>query len=201
VPRAVLLDVGETNVDETRLWTAAAERLGVSPFTVMGAVGATIGARVHHREALRWLRADRDLDGGFDAADLYPDALPALRALRERGLTVGLAGNQPQAAEAALAALGLPVDVVVSSASLGVAKPDPAFFARLVDLVGLPAAEIAYVGDRVDNDVVPAADAGLVAIHLRRGPWGVVHATWPEAGRAAARIETLAELPAVLATI
>jgi FMN phosphatase YigB (HAD superfamily) len=33
----------------------------------------------------------------------------------------------------------------------------------------VPAEEILYVGDRVDNDVVPARAAGLHALRIRRG--------------------------------
>jgi FMN phosphatase YigB (HAD superfamily) len=77
-----------------------------------------------------------------------------------------------------------------------VRKPDAVFFERLVDLVGVAAGEVAYVGDRVDNDVVPSARAGLVAVHLRRGPWGRLQPT-PEDVIA---IDTLAELPGALAS-
>jgi FMN phosphatase YigB (HAD superfamily) len=85
---------------------------------------------------------------------------------------------------------------VTSSDDIGVRKPDPAFFERLVELAGVEAGELAYVGDRVDNDVLPALAAGLVAIHLRRGPWGLLQAT--PAGVTA--IRSLAELPAALAS-
>ena len=50
------------------------------------------------------------------------------------------------------------------------------------------------MGDRVDNDVLPALAAGLVAVHVRRGPWGLLHET--PAG--AIRIDSLAELPELL---
>jgi len=52
--------------------------------------------------------------------------------------------------------------------------------------------ELVYVGDRVDNDVVPAVQAGLVAIHIRRGPWGYLQ---DGAERAHAQIGSLDELP------
>jgi FMN phosphatase YigB (HAD superfamily) len=89
-------------------------------------------------------------------------------------------------------------DVVGSSERWGVAKPDPAFFQRLIAEAGCAPDEILYVGDRVDNDVLPALAAGLQAIHLARGPWGVVQARWPEAA-GLRRIRLLAELPAMLA--
>ena len=81
----------------------------------------------------------------------------------------------------------LPADVISSSDSLGVKKPDPRFFERIVELAGCDPGEVAYVGDRVDNDVLPAAAAGLVAIHVRRGPWGRLQRTPPEAAFGARR--------------
>ena len=71
-------------------------------------------------------------------------------------------------------------------------KPSPAFFAELVALAGEPPRAIAYVGDRVDNDIVPAAEAGMVTIFVRRGPWGEVHAHWPNAARADVQVDDLA---------
>ena len=79
------------------------------------------------------------------------------------------------------------------SEAMGVAKPDPAFFDRALELMGSPAAgDVAYVGDRLDNDVGPASRAGLRAVWLRRGPWGRI----PEAAPAAAAlvVDSLAEL-------
>ena len=78
------------------------------------------------------------------------------------------------------------------------AKPAPEFFARLLDASRVSPAELAYVGDRIDNDVVPAAAAGMVAVHVRRGPWGHLQADWPEAAQAAIRVRSLGDLPAAL---
>ena len=61
--------------------------------------------------------------------------------------------------------------------------------------MGVAPEKIAYVGDRVDNDVGPALAAGMVGVHIRRGPWGYLQE--PPAG--AIRIRSLDELPAVLA--
>lgn len=135
----------------------------------------------------------------FSRDDLYRDALPCLTALAERGYRIGLAGNQPASAEGVLRKLGAPIDVIASSERWGVEKPSPAFFTRIVAEAGVAPKEIAYVGDRLDNDVIPAVEAGMVGVFLRRGPWGVVHATWPEVARATVRIESLVELPDALA--
>jgi FMN phosphatase YigB (HAD superfamily) len=58
---------------------------------------------------------------------------------------------------------------------------------------------VAHVGERVDNDIVPAADAGLVTVHVRRGPWGVVQAGWPQAARADVRVDDLSAAARALA--
>ncbi len=102
-----------------------------------------------------------------------------------------IAGNQPEASEAALARLGVPADVIASSAGWGVSKPDPRFFAKVVEAAGVPATEIAYVGDRVDNDVIPARAAGMVAVFLRRGPWGWMHEERPDIDQAHLRLHSL----------
>jgi FMN phosphatase YigB (HAD superfamily) len=92
-------------------------------------------------------------------------------------------------------------DIVASSAGLGAAKPAQAFFTAIVQIAELEPAQIAYVGDRVDNDVLPAREAGMVAIHLRRGPWGHLHAAWPEAAESHLHIDSLGELPDALAAL
>jgi HAD superfamily hydrolase (TIGR01509 family) len=196
----VVLDLGETLVDETRAWAAHADRLGVPHLTFMGVLGGVIALRQDHREVFAHFPAGADpTPWSVGPEDLYDDALPTLAELRSRGYRLAVMGNQPLHALPLLASL--PVDKVAASAEWGVHKPDPAFFTRVAQEVGAPPGRIAYVGDRVDNDVLPARQAGMVAVHLRRGPWGYLHATWPEADQADLRLTTLAELPSALETI
>jgi FMN phosphatase YigB (HAD superfamily) len=114
---------------------------------------------------------------------------------------VGIAGNQSFRAERQLRAIGLPVDLVVSSETLAVVKPGPAFFLRLATVARVEPGACVYVGDRVDNDLVPAAEAGMRAVFIRRGPWGHIQADQPQAALAVARIESLSELPGVLRSL
>jgi len=85
------------------------------------------------------------------------------------------------------------VDFVGSSERWGVEKPDAGFFARVVESAGVPAGEILYVGDRVDNDVVPALAAGLQAVRIRRGGHAQV-----ESPSGVVTIGSLSELPEAL---
>ncbi len=209
----VVFDVGETLVDETRHWAEWADWLDAPQLTFFAALGMVIARGEPHRRAFQLVRPDIDVDAEirrraaagwtyrFERGDFYSDALPCLADLKDAGYRIGIAGNQPEAAEAALEAVGLGADFIASSARWGVEKPDPAFFAKVVEAANAPAAAIAYVGDRLDNDVLPAKRAGMRAVFLRRGPWGVLHATYPEAAEADLRLESLAELPAALARL
>jgi FMN phosphatase YigB (HAD superfamily) len=210
--RAVVFDVGETIVDETRAWSAWADWLGIPRMTFLAVCGAVIArGELDHREPLRIFRPGIDLreerrrraEAGVSddviAADLYPDAVACLRAIHDAGYRIGLAGNQPARTETVLAELGLPLDLLASSESLGVQKPDPRFFAKIAEALDLPPAEIAYVGDRLDNDVRPAAAAGLQAIFIRRGAWAWIQQPSGSPPEAALTVESLAELPAAIA--
>ena len=192
--RAVFFDVGETLVDETRMWGELADAVGVARFTFFGVLGGMAARGEPHSRVYEILGVDPPESTGFRLDDLYPDARDCLTELRAAGYLLGAVGNTGVEVEAVLADL---VDVVGSSARWGVAKPAPAFFDRIVSEARCAPEEIAYVGDRVDNDVAPALDAGLVAVHIRRGPWGYLHE--PPAG--AIRVGSLAELPAALGSL
>ncbi|MEO8510943.1 MAG: HAD family hydrolase [Chloroflexota bacterium] len=181
--RWVALDVGETLIDETRIWSVWADELGIPRLTFMAALGAVIARGGEHREVFSifevddWpmrLAAIETIYGGFTADDLYPDALRAIARLRDGGYRIAVVANQPAVRSAELRAAGVEADVMVMSEELGVAKPDPAFYARIAQLTGAAPSDIAYVGDRVDNDMLPSVAAGMRAIWIRRGPWGVI---------------------------
>jgi FMN phosphatase YigB (HAD superfamily) len=188
--KAVVFDVGETLVDETGMWERAADRAGVPRFTLMGVLGGLAARGEHHSRAWEILGVEPPAST-WGPEDFYPDALPCLEALRGRGLTVGAVGNTPAEAEELLREH---VDLIGSSGRWGVEKPAAAFFERIVEQSGVAAGEIAYVGDRVDNDVRPAIDAGFVAVHVRRGPWGHLFDAPPRA----IVVHSLAELPEAL---
>jgi FMN hydrolase / 5-amino-6-(5-phospho-D-ribitylamino)uracil phosphatase len=189
--RWVCLDVGETLIDETRVWSVWAEALGIPAMTFLAAFGAVVDRGLDHAEvfdlvgAPDWRLHAAEIErryGGFQAQDLYPDALPAMDALRADGYRLAVVANQPAVRDRQLRAIGVAPDVMAMSESMGVAKPDPAFFSRALELMGGPSpADVAYVGDRPDNDVRPASAAGMRAVWLRRGPWGVISSEAPEA--------------------
>ena len=120
-------------------------------------------------------------------------ALAGLRALAALGLPIGIVSNsdgsvqselrrlglcytpdtpdapapgKPEAPEAPDAS-GIPVGVVIDSAVVGVAKPDPAIFGIALDALGVPASgTVLHVGDSLRYDVAGALAAGLQPVHL-----------------------------------
>src|SRR5262249_42578690 len=104
--------------------------------------------------------------------DVYPDVRPCLQSLQDLGIHVGVAGNQPRRVADELRALDLPADTIATSGLWRVRKPDSTFFDRIVETAGAPASSIAYVGDQLELDIMPALRYGLAAVRILRGPWG-----------------------------
>ncbi|MGF9761412.1 HAD family hydrolase [Microvirga sp. 0TCS3.31] len=209
-PKMLFFDVGETLVSEERLWTSWAEWLQVPIGEFFAAMGSVIDRRSDYREVFGYFRSDFDLAKereekakagvpfGFLASDLFPDTVPTLRWARAQGYRLGVGGNHSLATEDFLRGLDADVEIIGSAERWGVSKPDPRFFKTIIETAGLDPQDIAYVGDRIDNDILPALALGMQAIHVQRGPWGVIQARWPEAGRVRLKIKTLADLQAVL---
>jgi HAD superfamily hydrolase (TIGR01549 family) len=209
--RAVFFDVGETLVDETREYGTWADWLGVPRHTFSAVFGAVIATGRDYRDAFQYFRPGFDLGAerqararagqpeSFGERDLYPDARKCLERLREQGVVVGVAGNQTARAEVILRSLELPIDVLGTSASWGAEKPSTEFFEWIVKEAGCAAGEVLYVGDRLDNDLLPALDLGLVGAVVLRGPWGHIWAQRPELERCLFRLRGLDALPALVA--
>ena len=201
--RWVVLDVGETIIDETRVWSLWADMLGIPRLTFMAGFGSLIARGAEFRDIFGMFGLDdwrgrwpdhEALYGGLQAEDLYPDALPAIAALKGQGYRLAVIGNQPASRTQELRALGVDAEVIAMSEEMGISKPAPAFFARALELIGSPdPASVAYVGDRIENDVVPATAAGMRAVWIRRGPWGVIQRV-PEELRPALVVDSLVEL-------
>lgn len=184
--RAVWFDVGEALIDETREYGTWADWLGVPRHTFSAVFGAVIARGEDYRqvfqhfqpgfdlEKARQERLDAGLGEYLNANDLYADVRPCFEELRGAGFFVGVAGNQTARAGRFLRELNLPADVIATSDDWGASKPNAAFFEKLVQTCGHRPDQILYVGDRLDNDIAPAAKAGLKTALIRRGPWGKI---------------------------
>ena len=104
-----------------------------------------------------------------------PQAEPALRLARERGLRAAVISNSNGSVRSILESLGLAthLDFVLDSFEVGVEKPDPRIFGLALERAGVRPAEAVYVGDLYSVDVRGARGAGLGAVLLDPGGhWG-----------------------------
>lgn len=118
---------------------------------------------------------------GTEAWQLAPAARVTLERIRAAGLATGVVSNFDQRLRNILEVLEIHelLDVVVTPADAGAAKPDPRIFQLALMRLGLAGPQVAYVGDRAEHDVAGARSAGLRPIAL-------------------ASLATLANLPRVL---
>jgi HAD superfamily hydrolase (TIGR01549 family) len=206
--QAVVFDIGETLLDDTREFTAWADWLGVPRHTFSALLGAVVAQGRNNAETFtyfkpgfnleheRHLREQAGVGEQISESDLYPDVRPALTELQARGVWVGVAGNQTARAGALLRDLKLPADAIATSGEWGVAKPRPEFFHHVAALAPCPPDRILYVGDHRDMDVVAATQAGLRAALIRRGPWGHLWGNDPAVTATATWvIDSLTQLP------
>jgi FMN hydrolase / 5-amino-6-(5-phospho-D-ribitylamino)uracil phosphatase len=189
-PAAAGLTVADLQDD---CWRAEARLPAGSPVTEVRRAG--------FERTLRRLGLDRTLldgvcdlffDRRYSLIRLYDDVRPALAALRPSYvLGVGTNGNSHAARCGLAGEFAFEVYAHVDGVP---AKPHPDFFARLVEAAGTPPAGIVYVGDSLDQDVVPARAAGLRTVWLDRAGAGLPPGYEPDAV-----VRSLTYLPVVLA--
>lgn len=84
---------------------------------------------------------------------------------------LGIIANQSLGAEGRMKTYGIHTyfDVIMSSAETGVAKPDLEIFKRALQNAGCKPEDAYMIGDRLDNDIKPAAEIGMHTIWVRQG--------------------------------
>lgn len=119
-------------------------------------------------ENVRWLK---------ELEKLYPESQEVLQALHGR-YKLGIIANQSAGTEERLVQFGIRYyfDVVISSAEVGAAKPDKRIFELALSQADCSAREACMVGDRLDNDIVPAAEMGMSTVWVRQGWFGMGNA-------------------------
>ncbi len=181
----IFFDLGSTLIDESR-----AERRRVEETVA----GSDVTYEAFSEAALD---AARRNENGYKAAlerfgltktpwrteeeVLYPEAGELLERLSGR-YRLGVIANQEPGAEQRLERFGIRCffDVIVCSAEAGAAKPDPRIFLMALEQADCPPERAAMVGDRLDNDVIPAKKLGMRTVWVRQGMGGLAVPRVPE---------------------
>lgn len=111
--------------------------------------------------------------GLLGAMEPTPGANAAIRAMKARGLSVGIATNMTADRQFdKLERLGLLplVDFMVTSEELGAEKPDPRLFLLCAEKAGCRPEDCAFVGDSLEKDALAAAKVGMLGIWYHPEP-------------------------------
>jgi HAD superfamily hydrolase (TIGR01509 family) len=100
----------------------------------------------------------------------YPDAVPALSGLRDRGLRLVTVSNWDCSLPRVLDGCGLGelLDGTITSAEVGARKPDPLIFERALELARCEPQDALHVGDTAEEDVAGARAAGIRSLLIDR---------------------------------
>lgn len=125
---------------------------------------------------------------------LYPDARPCLNKLHQH-YSLGIIANQPPGTRERLHRHGILqfFDLIVASAEEGLSKPDRRIFETALQKSGCAPDQAVMIGDRIDNDILPARQLGIHTVWVRQGFWQYWKIT-NEAERPDYQVDNLAEL-------
>ncbi|MBQ2434112.1 MAG: HAD family hydrolase [Clostridia bacterium] len=174
-PKWIFFDVGSTLVDETEAYNhrardmIAGTNITFKEFDDMRIVFARQGLD-GNSEAIRHFGLTKTPWHSEDEVP-YPDACDTLTELKARGYRLGIIANQNPGLEKRLEDWGLQqyFDVIVSSAEIGYAKPEREIFEKAFEMAGCTAEESVMVGDRLDNDMLPAKEIGMKTVWMKSG--------------------------------
>lgn len=102
---------------------------------------------------------------------LFPEAKDILRYLCDKGYVLGIIANQAPGTEQRLEKWGIRqyFSSITASAEEGVSKPDTEIFHRAFDKAGCSVENSVMIGDRLDNDIVPANALGMKTVWIKKG--------------------------------
>jgi 8-oxo-dGTP diphosphatase len=101
---------------------------------------------------------------------LYNDTKICLKTLSEK-YKIGIIANQTLGTEKRLENLGILqyINLVIASAEEGVAKPDRRIFEIALNRANCIPEQSVMIGDRIDNDIIPAKAIGMKTIWIKQG--------------------------------
>jgi putative hydrolase of the HAD superfamily len=133
------------------------------------------------------------------------DALPTLQTLRRQGYHLGLISNAADDQDVQKlvdkAQIRPFFDRILTSAAVGIRKPNPRIFQIMLDTWGLPAQRVAMVGDTLGADILGARNAGIFSIWITRRADSPANRAHAETIIPDAKVSILSELPLLLETL
>ena len=143
------------NIDRNEFVAKVIERAQTSPKPIVSAAedyGVKVPAWRHDLEVL------------------YPDTKELLQRLSQK-YKIGIIANQDFGTEQRLTDFNVHqyINLVIASAEEGVAKPDLRIFQIALARADCKPEEAIMVGDRIDNDIIPANKIGMTTVWIKQG--------------------------------
>lgn len=170
----IFFDIGSTLVDESKVYE---ERMKII------AEMANVSYEYVYQTAFEFYKQNKkgDLETikllnvkkpkwRFEYEFLYHEAEACLKKLSEK-YKIGVIANQELGAEKRLKEFGILqyIDLVIASAEEGVAKPDKRIFEAALNKAICEPQYAVMIGDRIDNDIIPAKALGMKTIWIKQG--------------------------------
>lgn len=113
---------------------------------------------------------EEEISGELDRASLYPETLKVLEKLKREGFPTGLISNLSFPYQRPLFDLGLAdlIDQIIFSCEVGLKKPDPEIYKRMLEKLGLGPSKVLMIGDSIYCDVQGPKSVGMDAVLLDR---------------------------------
>ncbi len=158
--------------DGTRMSPEEFFRLRTEHIQQGGGLWSFVAQYVPEAEFKVWQKAVRD--AMYCQWSKLSPAIKSMNDVPERlanHYRLGIIANQPEQMEDVLVERGLRqyFEVIALSDALGLYKPDPKLYEWAIEKSGLPAHQTLMVGDRIDNDIIPAKKVGMKTAWLRLG--------------------------------
>lgn len=198
----IFFDVGSTLVDESLVYEkrmrVVAERANVTyKFVYETALEFYKQNKKGDLETMKLLNVEKP-KWSFEDEILYNDTEECLKNLSSR-YKIGVIANQSLGTAKRLESFGILkyIDLVVASAEEGVAKPNKRIFEIALERSNCEPANAVMIGDRIDNDIVPAKKCGMKTIWVKQG-FGKYWNTTSESEKADYTVNNLSEICGIL---
>lgn len=174
----IFFDIGSTLVDESVAYKNRIERtISNTDVSYDEFYQRMVEISKHSQNAYNLVLTEYGLNKvtwNSDDEFVYPEAENCLSELSKH-YKIGIIANQNFGSQERLDKLGLLkyIDLVIASAEEGVAKPDLRIFEIALSKADCKAEESVMVGNRLDNDIVPANKIGMKTVWIKQGLGGL----------------------------
>lgn len=177
-PSWLFFDIGSTLVDETKVYESrfeyTAEKSGLSYKEVCASVLELFKQNKKGDKELMKRLGIPIPEWKSEDEVLYPDTKSVLQKLSWKTggkYKIGIIANQNPGSKDRLESFGILeyIDLVVASAEEGCAKPDNKIFEIALSRAGVQAVDSVMIGDRIDNDIIPANEIGMKTFWVKQG--------------------------------